>query len=116
MPSVIVGVAFKEGRSIFMDMSSGLRIHRLVCFGGDAIQTWAFGRTWGDVGLNNRERMLWGDIWCCCEWGTIVVIIVIKVISVSIEDIIQWVIVIWRWIIGCMDVMGVGGGRGCDRV
>lgn len=74
------------------------------------------GRTWGDVGLNNRERMLWGDIWCCCGWGTVVVIIVIKVISVSIEDIIQWVIVVWRWIIGCVNGMGVGGGRGCDRV
>jgi len=40
------------------------------------------GRAWGDVGLNNRERMLRGDI---C---TIVVVIVVKVISVGIEDII----------------------------
>jgi len=69
------------------------------------------GRTWGDVGLNNRERMLWGDIWCCCGWGTVVVIIVVKVISVSIEDIIQWVIVVWRLIIGCVNGMGVGGGK-----
>ena len=40
------------------------------------------GRAWGDVGLNNRERMLRGGI---C---TIVVVIVVKVISVGIEDII----------------------------
>ncbi len=60
--------------------------------------------------------MLWWDIWCYCGRVIVVVIIVGKVVSVSFEDIIQWVIIIWDGIIDCMDGMGVGGEKGCDQI
>jgi len=72
MPSVVVGVAFEEGRNIFMDTSSGLHIHRLVCFGGDAIQTRAFSIFQfvdgsvnffkGDRGVNLVKSWALGDV------------------------------------------------------
>ena len=35
---------------------------------------------WRDVGLSNRERIVWGYIRCCCGWDTAIIIIIGKVI------------------------------------
>ena len=42
MPSFIVGIAVKKGSNMCVDESSSLSVHCFVCFGGDAIQAWAF--------------------------------------------------------------------------
>jgi len=47
----------------------------------------AWGMAWGDVGSNDRTRMLWGDVW-------FVIIVVVEVVAMSVGDVIQCVIVV----------------------
>ena len=63
---------------------------------------------WRNVGLNNRERILWGYIRCCSGWDTAIIIDVSKVI-------IQRGVVVCAWIVSHVVGVGVGVRRGCDR-
>ncbi len=42
MPAHVIRIVLKEGCYIAIDSATSATLHCLVCFGGDAIETWGF--------------------------------------------------------------------------